>query len=103
MPFPGFREVQTQATHLRSTIFKQVLHTIPSGIFHENKANVIGNGVVLDPSIFKNEIESLKKHGLDLRKNLYISKKSTSNSSNAQKCLMQHQKLPKATPKLDQP
>jgi len=56
--------------------FKQVLHSIPSGIFHENKVNLIGNGVVLDPLVFKKEIESLKKYGLDLRKNLYISKKA---------------------------
>ena len=38
---------------------KHVLHTIPSGIFHENKINVIGNGVVIDPVIFKDEIEKL--------------------------------------------
>ena len=40
---------------------KHVLHTIPSGIFHENKINVIGNGVVIDPVIFKEEIEKLKQ------------------------------------------
>ncbi len=56
--------------------FKQVLHTIPSGIFHENKINLIGNGVVLDPMVFKKEIESIEKHNIDLRKNLYISKKA---------------------------
>ncbi len=56
--------------------FKHVLHTIPSGIFHENKINIIGNGVVLDPVIFRSEIESIKKYGIDLRKNLYISKKA---------------------------
>ena len=56
--------------------FKQVLHTIPSGIFHENKINLIGNGVVLDPLVFKKEIESIKKHNIDLHKNLYISKKA---------------------------
>ena len=39
---------------------KHVLHTIPSGIFHKNKINVVGNGVVIDPVIFKNEIESRK-------------------------------------------
>ncbi len=56
--------------------FKQVLHTIPSGIFHENKANVIGNGVVLDPITFEKEIQSISKHGVDLTKNLFISKKA---------------------------
>ncbi|MCG6185854.1 adenylosuccinate synthase [Maribellus maritimus] len=55
---------------------KQVLHTIPSGIFRENKVNIIGNGVVIDPIVFKKEIESLKKIGFDISKNLYISKKA---------------------------
>ena len=56
--------------------FKQVLHTIPSGIFHENKMNVIGNGVVIDPITFEKEIESISKHGVDLHSTLYISKKA---------------------------
>lgn len=55
---------------------KQVLHTIPSGIFRENKVNIIGNGVVLDPSVFKKEIENLGKIGFDISKNLLISKKA---------------------------
>jgi adenylosuccinate synthase len=55
---------------------KHVLHQIPSGIFRQDIINVIGNGVVLDPIIFKREIESLKKFNLDLTKNLYISKKA---------------------------
>lgn len=55
---------------------KQVLHTIPSGIFRENKLNIIGNGVVIDPIIFKKEIEGLKKIGVELSSNLYISKKA---------------------------
>ncbi len=38
---------------------KYVLHLIPSGIFHANKLNIIGNGVVLDPAVFKREIEDL--------------------------------------------
>ena len=55
---------------------KHVLHTIPSGIFRGDKINVIGNGVVIDPSIFKKEIESLHNIGFDLKKTLYISKKA---------------------------
>ncbi|RIH66109.1 adenylosuccinate synthase [Mariniphaga sediminis] len=55
---------------------KQVLHTIPSGIFRENKINIIGNGVVIDPIVFKKEIEALKKIGVELSQNLYISKKA---------------------------
>ena len=55
---------------------KHVLHTIPSGIFRDDKINVIGNGVVIDPSIFKKEIDSLLKLGFDLKKTLFISKKA---------------------------
>lgn len=54
---------------------KHVLHTIPSGIFRENKINIIGNGVI-NPIVFQKEIESLKKIGVDISKNLYISKKA---------------------------
>ena len=56
--------------------FRQVLHTIPSGIFHEDKMNVIGNGVVIDPITFEKEIESIRKHNVDLKSSLYISKKA---------------------------
>ena len=56
--------------------FKHVLHNIPSGIFHNDKANIVGNGVVLDPITFKHEIDSLKEKGYDITKNLYISKKA---------------------------
>ena len=55
---------------------KHVLHNIPSGIFHNDKANIVGNGVVLDPITFKHEIDSLKEKGFDITKNLYISKKA---------------------------
>ncbi len=55
---------------------KHVLHTIPSGIFRGDKINVIGNGVVIDPLIFKKEIDSLKNIGFDLTETLYISKKA---------------------------
>ncbi|QOI96010.1 MAG: adenylosuccinate synthase [Flammeovirgaceae bacterium] len=56
---------------------KHVLHQIPSGIFRERTKNIIGNGVVLDPIIFKKEIESLIKFNLNLKANLFISKKAT--------------------------
>jgi adenylosuccinate synthase len=55
---------------------KHVLHLIPSGIFHPNKLNIIGNGVVLDPSVFKKEIEKLGPPVEELIKRLVISKKS---------------------------
>jgi adenylosuccinate synthase len=55
---------------------KHVLHQIPSGIFRADIKNIIGNGVVLDPVIFKREIDSLGKYNLDTRKNLYVSKKA---------------------------
>ncbi|MDP4206172.1 MAG: adenylosuccinate synthase [Bacteroidota bacterium] len=55
---------------------KHVLHTIPSGIFRENKINVIGNGVVIDPVVFSQEIDEIEKLGIDIRSSLYISKKA---------------------------
>lgn len=55
---------------------KFVLHTIPSGIFQGNKTNLIGNGVVLDPAIFKTEIDKLEAAGHDLTEKLFISKKA---------------------------
>lgn len=55
---------------------KHVLHTIPSGIFRPDTINVIGNGVVIDPGIFKKEIEGLKARGVDVHKNLVISERA---------------------------
>lgn len=55
---------------------KYVLRSIPSGIFQGGKINIIGNGVVLDPLLFKQEAESLAASGHDLTKRLYISKKA---------------------------
>jgi len=55
---------------------KHVLHTIPSGIFRPDTINIIGNGVVIDPVIFKKEIDALENMGVNIRKNLYISKKA---------------------------
>ena len=55
---------------------KYVLHTIPSGIFHENKINLIGNGVVIDPVILNKEIEKIKDEGVNISKSLFISRKA---------------------------
>jgi adenylosuccinate synthase len=55
---------------------KHVLHTIPSGIFHDGVNNVVGNGVVIDPVILKKEIDALVKMGVDVNKKLFISKKA---------------------------
>ena len=55
---------------------KYVLRSIPSGIFQGGKINIIGNGVVLDPILFKEEAEALAKSGHDLTKWLHISKKA---------------------------
>jgi adenylosuccinate synthase len=55
---------------------KFILHIIPSGIFHSQTINVIGNGVIIDPVIFRREIENLKIHGIDATLNLLISKKA---------------------------
>ncbi|HEY1018960.1 MAG TPA: adenylosuccinate synthase [Sediminibacterium sp.] len=55
---------------------KMVLHQIPSGIFHQNKINIIGNGVVLDPITLKKECEAVAAHGVDVKKNLFISERT---------------------------
>jgi len=55
---------------------KVVLHQIPSGIFHQNCVNLIGNGVVLDPVTLKKECETVASFGIDVRKNLFISEKT---------------------------
>jgi len=56
---------------------KHVLHQIPSGIFRANTINIIGNGVVLDPVIFRAEIEKLNASVSGVASNLFISKKAT--------------------------
>ena len=55
---------------------KHVLHTIPSGIFHEKAINIVGNGVVIDPVIFKNELDNLSKYNIDFKSKLFISRKA---------------------------
>lgn len=55
---------------------KVVLHQIPSGVFHPNKLNLIGNGVVLDPVTLKRECDTVASFGVDLRKNLFISERT---------------------------
>ncbi len=55
---------------------KHVLHTIPSGIFHEGAKNLVGNGVVIDPVIFKKELDKLDNQGVDYKKSLIISRKA---------------------------
>ncbi|MCR4765538.1 MAG: adenylosuccinate synthase [Bacteroidaceae bacterium] len=55
---------------------KYVLRSIPSGIFQGDKVNIIGNGVVLDPALFKDEAVALEKSGHNLKNRLVISKKA---------------------------
>ena len=55
---------------------KFVLHTIPSGIFNKNTINVIGNGVIIDPYVIKNEIAKLNEGGIDVQENLLVSRKA---------------------------
>ncbi len=68
---------------------KHVLHQIPSGIFHEEITNVIGNGVVIDPIVFAREIRDLEPFGIDATKSLILSNK-------AQLILPTHKLLDKA-------
>ncbi len=56
---------------------KHVLHQVPSGIFHEEKTNVIGNGVVLDPVVFKKEIDDLSVLGVDAVPRIIVSNKAS--------------------------
>lgn len=55
---------------------KHVLRTIPSGIFHQNSINIIGNGVVIDPVVFQKELEGLEKFNMDIKSRLLISRKA---------------------------
>ena len=55
---------------------KYVLRSIPSGIFQHGQINIIGNGVVLDPVLFRDEAESLEKSGVNIKEILKISKKA---------------------------
>ena len=55
---------------------KIVLHQIPSGIFHEEKTNLIGNGVVLDPITLRKECNDVAAMGVDYKKNLFISERT---------------------------
>ena len=55
---------------------KVVLHQIPSGIFHQDKINLIGNGVVLDPVTLKRECDIVAAMGIDITKNLFISQRT---------------------------
>src|SRR5210317_815039 len=55
---------------------KHVLHTIPSGIFHKEAENIVGNGVVIDPVIFQKELENLAAFKIDFKSKLLISRKA---------------------------
>jgi adenylosuccinate synthase len=55
---------------------KFVLHTVPSGVFRKNSVNIIGNGVVIDPIIFKEECEEIEAMGVPVRERVFISKKA---------------------------
>ena len=55
---------------------KHVLHTIPSGIFHPKAMNIVGNGVVIDPVIFREELENLSPFDINVRDSLLVSRKA---------------------------
>jgi len=55
---------------------KFILHTIPSGIFNNKTQNIVGNGVIIDPYILFQEINTLEKEGIEVLNNLMISKKA---------------------------
>lgn len=55
---------------------KHVLHSIPSGIFHPGKINLIGNGVVMDPVVFMEEVQAIESLGVNVKDHLLISRKA---------------------------
>ncbi|MCF8335904.1 MAG: adenylosuccinate synthase [Bacteroidales bacterium] len=55
---------------------KHILHNIPSGVFHERILNIIGNGVVIDPVILRQEVEELQEKGININSNLLISRRA---------------------------
>ena len=55
---------------------KHVLHTIPSGIFHPKVINLVGNGVVIDPVVFRAELDKLKPFNIDFSSRLLLSRKA---------------------------
>ncbi|HRN36720.1 MAG TPA: adenylosuccinate synthetase, partial [Flavobacteriales bacterium] len=55
---------------------KHVLHTIPSGVFRNNVWNLVGNGVVIDPVTFMQEVQHLEEVGVDVRSRLLISRRA---------------------------
>ena len=55
---------------------KHVLNTIPSGIFHDKKVNVVGNGVVIDPILFMKEVNTLKEMNVPINERMVISRKA---------------------------
>lgn len=61
---------------LEFNTIKHVLHTIPSGVFHDDQINIIGNGVVIDPVIFKQETDAIYQLGVNLAQKLLISRKA---------------------------
>ena len=73
----GFKRVDPTPGHtLEFDGIKHVLHTIPSGIFHEKSLNLIGNGVVIDPVIFEKELKNLEPYKISLESKLFISRKA---------------------------
>jgi adenylosuccinate synthase len=55
---------------------KHVLHTIPSGIFHDHVVNLVGNGVVIDPVVFARELDALRAKNVPVEKRLLLSRKA---------------------------
>lgn len=55
---------------------KFVLHTVPSGVFRKSAVNIIGNGVVIDPIIFREECKEIEATGVPVRERVFISKKA---------------------------
>ena len=72
-PFPGGPNAG-HSLHFENTSF--VLHSVPSGIFRKGTVNIIGNGVVIDPVIFREECQSIESLGIPVQEGLMISKRA---------------------------
>lgn len=71
-----FKAVPTRDTPLNLKVSNTYFTQFLPGYFIQGKVNIIGNGVVIDPVIFKREVDALLKMGVDINKNLFISRKA---------------------------
>ena len=67
---------------------KHVLHTIPSGIFHKKSINVVGNGVVVDPVIFMDELKKLEEEINQLQNKTFLMRRGIDRLAGSKELLL---------------